>query len=182
MGIAISNLRYASADHAFIDIDVSGVVEGETIPFTYNADDPAPLSVAIKAMLAEGGYDVADYAPPTAPPPNKAQLAAYAADLRYQKEIAGVAWTNGLVIQTDRESQSKMLSEFVSISAGLRPEPSPWKFADNKFANLSNADMSAVCLAARAYVAGLFASEETVQAQIVAGTFTTFEQIDTAFS
>lgn len=137
--------------------------------------------VVVTTLGTPDGLTAVEPAAPPASPPTKDQLAAYAAAVRYNKEVAGVPWRDGLVIQTDRESQSKMLSEFVAIGAGLRPEPSPWKFADNKFANLSNADMSAVCLAGRAHVADAFASEDTVQAEIAAGTFTTFSQIDTAF-
>ena len=124
----------------------------------------------------------AELLPPVAPAPTKKQLSDYAAQVRFMKETSGVAWRDGLVIQTDRDSQSKMIAEFVSIGAGLRIEPSPWKFADNKFASLSNADMADVCTTSRNWVASAFSSENTVQAQIAAGTFTTFAQIDTAFS
>jgi hypothetical protein len=118
---------------------------------------------------------------PVPGPPSVQELAAYAAEARYRKEIAGVAWGD-YIIQTDRESQSKMLAEFVAMGAGLRADPSPWKFADNKFAVLSNADMAAVCLAGRAHVAAAFAAEQTVQDAITAGTITTFAEIDSAFA
>lgn len=120
---------------------------------------------------------------PPPSPPSAQDLAAYAAEARYRKEIAGVAWGE-YVIQTDRESQAKMLAEFVAMGAGLRTDPSPWKFADNKFAELTNADMAAVCLAGRAHVAAAFAIEQTVQAAISATppTITTFAEIDAAFA
>jgi len=117
---------------------------------------------------------------PPLPAPTKSELGEYAANLRYEREIGGVAWGD-YVIQSDRESQSKLLAEFVAIGAGLRADPSPWKFADNRFATVSNADMATICLAARAHVAAMFALEETVQTQITAGTITTFAEIDAAF-
>lgn len=162
----------------------SGDVFGNDITLTERwLDDPSPPS------SREIGRDVAfdgsktvvtvsyEYVQPTLE-----ELVAYAADVRWRKEVAGVEWAEGLVIQTDRESQGKLLAEFVAISGGLRPDPSPWKFADNKFAMLSNADMSAVCLASRAHVAAAYAAESSVVSQIAAGTITTTAEIDAAFA
>lgn len=121
-----------------------------------------------------------DIPPSPSPSPTKAELGGYAANLRYEREVGGVAWGD-YVIQSDRESQSKLLAEFVAISAGLRADPSPWKFANNQFASISNADMATICLAVRAHVAAMFALEETVQTQIDSGTITTLAEIDAAF-
>ncbi len=145
-------------------------------------DDPSPLSSREigRDITFDGSKTVVtvsyEYVPPS-----PEELVAYAADVRWRKEVAGVEWSEGLVIQTDRESQGKLLAEFVAISGGLRPDPSPWKFADNKFAMLSNADMGAVCLASRAHVAAAYATEDVLVAQIDAGTITTAAQIDAAF-
>lgn len=69
MPIEITNLKYASADNSFIDMDVAGVVEGQTIPFTYHVDDPEPLSLIVKDLLAGGGYTIAAYVAPPVPVP-----------------------------------------------------------------------------------------------------------------
>jgi len=61
MQISISNLRYVSADHSYIDMDVAGVFDGVTIPFTYHAHDGAPLTQAVKALLSEGDYEIAAF-------------------------------------------------------------------------------------------------------------------------
>lgn len=76
MGIVLSNLRYAVPDNAVIDMDVAGVIEGETIPFTYRADDTAPLTEAITALLADGEYEIAAYEEPDASPPPKLKASA----------------------------------------------------------------------------------------------------------
>ena len=122
---------------------------------------------------------------PTAPPaspPTVIELAAYNAAARWRKEIAGVAW-GGHVIDTNRENgQAKLLAEFVAITAGMRADPSPWKFLGDDWVDLSNADMGAVCLAARDHIAAQFSIERSVKAAIDAGTVTTFAEIDAAFA
>lgn len=110
----------------------------------------------------------------------RAQLRAYAADKRWRIETAGCAWGNNIV-QTDRDSQSKLIAEFVALGAGLRVEPSPWKFA-NGFGLVSNADMGAIIMAVRAHIAMAFAKEADVLAAIDAGNVTTTVEIDTAFA
>lgn len=107
-------------------------------------------------------------------------LKAYAGNVRWRREVGGCDW-NGHTVQTDRDSQSKLIAEFVAIGAGLRTDPSPWKFAGG-FAVVSNADMGAVIMAARTHIAQCFALEQTVIAAIDAGTVTTRAQIDSAFA
>lgn len=116
--------------------------------------------------------------PVTARALSKADLAAYAAAKRYAVEIGGCSWS-GHFVQTDRDSQAKLIAEFVAIGAGLRADPSAWKFA-NGFAFVSNADMGAVILAARTHIAACFAKEAEVLAAIQDGTMTTTAQIDAA--
>lgn len=64
MNVAISNLRYVEPTNTLIDMDVGGVFEGEVIPFTYNPADNAPVSKAVRALLASGSYQIAPYIPP----------------------------------------------------------------------------------------------------------------------
>jgi hypothetical protein len=123
-------------------------------------------------------------APTTAPPPpvvlpSKADLAAHAANRRWEAETGGCTW-NGKPVATDRDSQSKLVAEYVAIQAGLRADPSPWKFADGTFASLSNADAAAMILAARAHVAACFAVEAAVLAEIEAGTVATVRAVNAA--
>lgn len=145
-------------------------------------DTLAKLDLTTQELLAEcaaAGIVPQSPAAPVSIAPEPPALAVYAANRRYQYEVSGVAWGD-YVAQTDRESQAKMIAEFVAINAGLRADPSPWKFADNKFA--LNADMAAVCLAGRDHVAAAFAIERAVQEAIVAGTVTTLAEIDAAFA
>lgn len=179
MGIILSNLRYATPDNSTIDMDVAGVIEGAAIPFTYHADDTAPLTAAITALLASGGYEIAAYIPP--PPPD---LLAYAADARYRREVAGVAWSGdgqSHIIATDRDSQTKLIAEFIAINADLREDGKPWKFAGGEFVPLTNAQMSDVVLTARAHIEDAFGREASALAQIGSGAITTAEGVDALF-
>lgn len=106
------------------------------------------------------------------------QLKAYAAQKRYAVETGGCAWTTH-VVNTDRDSQAKMIAEFVAMGAGLRTDPSPWKLADG-FIDLSNADLGAVIMAARAHIAAAFATESAVCTAIDGGSITTTAEIDAA--
>lgn len=102
----------------------------------------------------------------------------YAANKRYEVEVGGCMYGNNIV-QTDRDSQTKMIAEMVALGANLRPDPSPWKFG-NGFANLTNAQMLEVIMTARLHIATAFAVEAGVLEQIALGNITTKEQIDAA--
>ncbi len=146
------------------------VLEGVQYPANW-------LSLATTTELADRGIVRAEILDPEPLPPTTVELATYAAARRYQVEVAGCSWGT-YTVATDRESQGKMIAEFVAISGGLRTDPSPWKFKDGTFASLSNADMSAVALAARAHIANAFALEEQALAAITAATITTYAGID----
>ena len=120
--------------------------------------------------------------PPVPPTPDewRAVLIAHAAARRFDFEVSG-ADCDGRVVATDRESQAKLIAEFVAIGGGIRIDPSPWKFADGEFASLTNAQMGAVILASRTHIADAFAREADVLAAIAAGTITTKAEIDAAF-
>lgn len=108
-------------------------------------------------------------------------LKAYAAHRRWLKEIGGTVW-NGWLVYTDRESQSKIISERLAIEAGERNDPDGWKFADGQFRMVSNADFISLSSAVREHVRACFAIEAAVLAQIEAGTITAEAEIDAAFS
>lgn len=120
--------------------------------------------------------EIASIAAENALTPEK--LGAHAAAKRYAVETGGTVW-NGFIIQTDRESQSKLIAEFVAMSAGLRTDPSPWKFA-NGFASVTNAEMQSVIIQARAHVLAAFATEGVVAAGIGSNAITSYEQVEAA--
>ena len=91
MTITISNLRYADTGKTLIDMDVAGVIAGQTIPFTYDPADTAPVSVAVKNLLASGNNSIAPYVAPAAQQvasvsPRQIRLALTQIGLRQQVE------------------------------------------------------------------------------------------------
>jgi hypothetical protein len=123
------------------------------------------------------GVVVEPYEPPTPP----VDLAAYAAEKRWQMEVSGTTW-NGWPIHTDRESQGKYLSELQAVSLGIRQDGEFWKFADNQFRPLTNAEMEQMAVAARAHVKGSFAREALALQAIASGEATTVADIDIFFA
>lgn len=63
MNITIANLRYSDPTNTLIDMDVSGVVDDATIPFTYMPGDTAPVSVAVKKILDGAQFEIKPYVP-----------------------------------------------------------------------------------------------------------------------
>lgn len=132
----------------------------------------------ITAVGDPAGLGLSASVPPP-PPPNASDLRAYAAEKRWAVETGGCPW-NGHIIATDRDSQTKLLAEFVAIGGGVRAEPGGWKMAGGDFVLLTNADMTAAIMASRAHIAAAFAAEAAVLAAIGAGSITTLAEIDAA--
>jgi hypothetical protein len=66
MTLQISNLQYANADNSVIGMTVTGWLDFPPLTFGYKADDTAPLTLAVKEILDQGGHTIAAY---VAPPP-----------------------------------------------------------------------------------------------------------------
>lgn len=110
----------------------------------------------------------------------KAALRAYAAAVRYAKEISG-ATVNGVVFASDREAQSKMAAAF--LLAQLNPATEfEWKLADGSFQKLSAANLEVVAAAVGAFVQSCFSTEAEIVAAVDTGTIMTTEQVDAAFA
>lgn len=114
------------------------------------------------------------------PNERKSQLSAYAADVRWQKEVGGTLW-NGWPVHTDRESQGKIIAERLAIEAGERDDPDGWKFADGQFRMVSNADFIDLSNAVRDHVRQCYAIEALVLTKIETGDITSEAEIDAAF-
>jgi hypothetical protein len=165
----------------YIATDV-GYLEASVAARVAQAPEEAPLEIVERALNSWAGLPAPE-APPAEPLSPEAQLAsllAYAAEKRWQVEIAGTTW-QGHGVHTDRESQTKLLAAFVQLGAGLRTDPSPWKLQDG-FMSLTNAQMSEVITAALTHVQTAFATEAAIEALIADGTITTKDQINEAFA
>lgn len=150
--------------------------EPEQITFISRPTDVFGINPQIRQWMSDNpDAPITPYTPPTI------DLAAYAANKRWQKEVGGCVW-NEWPVMTDDRSQGKILAEVSAIERGERADPDGWKFADGEFRLVSNQDFIALALAVRNHVRNCFASEAQVLQAIAAGTITTTAEIDVAFA
>lgn len=168
----MTTTRFRLPDGRLVSHEIAVELSDEFLP-------PYTLHRFTPEDLALRGITVEELPPDPVVPPTTDQLKAHAAALRYGFEVGGCDWGTYRVA-TDRESQGKLIAEFVAMSAGLRTDPSVWKFA-NGFAVLSNVSMGEVVLAARTHIADAFAREAACVVAINEGTVTTYEQVAEAF-
>jgi hypothetical protein len=90
------------------------------------------------------------------------------ADWRYRMETGGVS-VGGVMVRTDRESQSQLAGAFTSLKEGFITEVQ-WKQADGTFTTLTLPSIEAIASAVAAHVQMSFASEKTYAEQINACT------------
>lgn len=113
-------------------------------------------------------------------PAEPADLLAYAADLRWQREVGGVT-VAAVPVSTD--DRSKVMIVGARVAAAADPEWSTiWHGADGNTYQIDAPAMLAISDAVQAHVNGTFATFATVKAQIEAGAVTTRSEIDTLFA
>lgn len=169
----ITNSRYVN-DAGWYDVTVTPD-EGEPFEYTVAPDDPAPMAVAIRQMMADTPMEIAPYEPV----PEPIDLIAYSAQKRWEIETGGIEF-NGQAIDTSRESQS-MIAGAYAYSQANPDEVIQFKSASGWVA-LDAATMAAIATAVGSYVQACFALEASVAAAITDGTITTTAEIDAAFA
>lgn len=111
------------------------------------------------------------------PPPD---LAAYAAQKRWERETGGIS-VAGVPVHTD--DRSKVMVIGARIKAAADPSfTTEWKVSGGTFVTLDAATLISIADAVLAHVDACFAVEAGVLAEITAGTITTTGQIDAAFA
>lgn len=110
----------------------------------------------------------------------KDELKAYAASVRYSKEVGGFA-VNGIAYPTDRDTQAKLTGAYalVQVNPSVKID---WKLPDGTFAALDAAGVTAVASAIGSFVQQCFGLEASVSVAIDGGTITTRAQIDAQFA
>jgi hypothetical protein len=109
-----------------------------------------------------------------------ADLAGYAADVRWRKEVGGIV-VGGVPVATD--DRSKLLIAGARIKADAKPEfTTKFKAADGSRILIGAATVIAISDAVADHVDSCFETEDAVLAAIDAGTITTREHIDVAFA
>lgn len=108
------------------------------------------------------------------------RLAAYAADRRWRREVAGIT-VAGVGVATDTASQIKISGAAQAAAAGLLPATVKFKSVAG-FVDVSPSQISAIYAALVAHIQAGYAAEAAVADAIAAGTITTSAAIDAAFA
>jgi len=112
--------------------------------------------------------------------PTRAELIAYAADVRWRKETGGIA-LGGVPVATDDRSKQMIMCARIAADAST-DFTTPWVGTDGQVYPLSAVQVIAISNAVLAHVSVCFAIFASVKNEIVAGTITTFADIDAAFA
>lgn len=140
---------------------------------------PAGLWTYLGRVVSFDGTRVVATAEYETRAPAAGELLQYAADARYAKEIGGIV-VSGIPIATDDRSKQMILGAHVAANA----DPTfttDWVGSDGSVTAVNAAMIVAISNAVLAHVNSVFAAYKTASAEINAGTFTTFDQIDAAF-
>lgn len=113
------------------------------------------------------------------PDSRKARLAAYAADLRWRREVGGID-VAGVPVATD--DRAKLMITGARVAAGADPGWSTvWHGSDGSTYPVNAAAMIAISDAVQNHVNAGFATFAAVKASIDSGTITSTAEIDAAF-
>jgi hypothetical protein len=159
--------KYAVVDPAGVVVNIIVAAPGFEIP-------GMSLVEAAEGAAIGGTYADGVFTPPALEP---VDLAAYAADKRWQVETGGIT-INGATIDTSRDSQSMITGAYTYSQA--HPEQTILFKAQSGWVTLDAPTMAAIATAVGAHVQACFAAEAAVQAAITAGTITTAAEIDAA--
>ena len=141
----------------------------------------AELLYYVKDSLPEWLAGLPNFARPGPESYSAEQLIAYVADARYRAEIRGVVVASSR-IATDRQSQAMINGAVAYLAAQSAGSTIRWKTAGGVWIDVDLQGVTAVAVAVGSHVQSMFAIEEDVVAAVKAGTTTTLEQIDAAFT
>jgi hypothetical protein len=114
------------------------------------------------------------------PPQPPIDLTAYAADVRWRKEVGGITVADVHVATDDR---SKQMIIGARIAAGADPEWSTkWVGADGSINDIDATTIVAISDAVQVHVNACFTIYASVKSDIDTGAITTTQEIDAAFA
>lgn len=122
-------------------------------------------------------YDGETFSAPVMPEPSQVDLAAYAAQKRWEVETGGIT-VGGMPVATD--DRSKIMIIGARVKADADPAfTTQWKASDG-FVTIDAATIIGISNAVLAHVDACFEVEGVVQTAITEGTLTTTAEIDAA--
>lgn len=161
-------------------MNVLGYTEGGSIRVEIDgvemfvSDDMANRHRVMVAGWEAAGNTIPAYEPP------EADLIAYAAQKRWEKEVGGIE-ISGMYVHTDDRSKSLIMG--ARLAAEADPNfTTDWKAADGSFITVDAPTIIMISNAVLAHVASCFGIEAQVMAAIEAGAITEIAEIDAAFA
>lgn len=110
----------------------------------------------------------------------KERMKGFVAHFRWQVEIGGFIWTElnpaGDKIPTDRESQTKLMSAFISAKDGIITTDTRWKIIGD-YLTLNPTQMQNMCLSVQSFIQSLYDREYDLRAEIDSSDFSNLETI-----
>lgn len=171
---------YSSASNSYVPetnpVYLAWVAAG-FVPSRINSE--AEIWPYVQSFLPDWLFDGSTFAQPGVGAYMPAQLSAYAASVRYDREIAGIT-VNGVAVATDRKSQA-MINGAFNMAMRDSTFTTEWKTVNGAFVTLDAPTIIATATAVGAHVAACFAKEASVAAA-AGGTIKTPADIDAAFA
>lgn len=176
-------MGYAARIVDGIVVEIAELSDGTTAAAAFHPD--AGFVDASEVVALGMRYVNGEFLPPIAPEPpsdaeRKAALTAFAADLRWRREVGGIT-VAGVPVATD--DRAKMMIVGARVAAMADPQWSTiWHGADGDTYPVDAAAMLAISDAVQAHVNQGFASFAQVKAAIEAGTITTKVEVEAALA
>ncbi len=160
--------RFCNAEHTTVRLDRP---DGTFVQGPWPASD-GNWAVDCALIVEKFGEPLPFAVPPV-------DLAAYAADVRWRKEVGGVL-VSGIPIATD--DRAKLMITGARVAAMADPGwTTSWHGTDGNTYPVDAAAMVAISDAVQAHVNATFATFAAVKAAIEAGEITTAAEVDAAF-
>jgi hypothetical protein len=174
-------MNFAARVAAGIVVEVVQLPEGVEIADAFHPDAgfvAASGAVAVGMTYADGAFGPAPEPEPIGM--TEAELIAYAADLRWRREIGGIT-VAGVPLATD--DRAKLMITGARVAAMADPSWSTvWHGSDSQVYPVDAAAMITISDAVQAHVNAGFATFAAVKNAIEAGTIKTTAAIDASFS
>lgn len=168
--------RYARIQDGRV-AEIIDLPEGVTVDDAFHPDVAAALQGVSEDVEAGWTFADGEFTAPVPIEPEPADLAAYAAQRRWEVETGGVE-VAGNTVATDRESQALINGAFNLVNA--MPQPIQFKAAGG-FVTLAPEDVVGIAIAVGQHVQACFAKEAEVLAGIDDGSISSVADVDAAF-
>ena len=179
------NRVYSSAVNRYVPIDdaaYQSFLGTSALPtrITSEADLAEVLRHHAPGLVPDWLFSAPSFVQPSPDAYGAAQLKAYAADARWRREVAGIAFA-GIAVATDDRSKQMLMGARIAAEADA-DFTTKWAAVDGTVHDLDAAEIIALSNAVLAHVNACFIIYSALVAQIESGAITTTEAVDAAMA